>query len=167
VLYASYRYGWDARAIGLAFAAIGASSAVVQGGLVGPLVRRFGERRIMICGLLAGAVGYAIYGFAPTGALFLVGVPVVALWGLAGPAGQGLMTRHIGADQQGALQGANGSIQGIATMIGPMMFAATFAWFIGDGAGWHLPGAAYLLASALLGCAAILAARATRKRAAA
>jgi DHA1 family tetracycline resistance protein-like MFS transporter len=167
VLYASYRYGWDARAIGLAFAAIGASSAVVQGGLVGPLVRRFGERRIMICGLLAGAVGYAIYGFAPTGALFLVGVPVVALWGLAGPAGQGLMTRHIGADQQGALQGANGSIQGIATMIGPMMFAATFAWFIGDGAGWRLPGAAYLLASALLGCAAILAARATRKRAAA
>jgi DHA1 family tetracycline resistance protein-like MFS transporter len=164
VLYASFRYGWDARAIGLAFAAIGATSAVVQGGLVGPLVRRYGERRVLLYGLLAGAVGFAIYGFAPTGVLFLAGVPVVALWGLAGPASQGLMTRHVDPDQQGALQGANGSVLGIANMIGPMLFAATFAWFIGAGAGWNLPGAAYLLASVLLGGAIILAARATRRR---
>jgi len=164
VLYASYRYGWGARSVGLALAAIGASSAVVQGGLVGPLVRRYGERYILLCGLLAGALGFAICGFAPTGALFLVGVPMVALWGMAGPAGQGLMTRHVGADEQGALQGATGSIQGFATMIGPMLFAATFAWFIGAGADWNLPGAAYLLASLLLGGAIILAARATRRR---
>ena len=167
VLYASYRYGWDARAIGLGFSAIGASSAVVQGGLVRPLVSRFGERRVLISGLLAGAIGYGIYGLAPTGALFLVGVPVVALWGLAGPAAQGLMTQHVGADQQGALQGANGSVMGFATMIGPMIFGATFAWFIGDGARWHLPGAAYLLASVLLAGAAFVAAQATRPRGAA
>lgn len=164
VLYASYRYGWDARAVGLALAAIGASSAIVQGGLVGPLVRRYGERRILLGGLLAGAVGFAIYGFAPTGVAFLAGVPALALWGVAGPAGQGLMSRHVGADEQGALQGANGSLLGIATMIGPLMFATTFAWFIGNGAGWHLPGAAYLLASLLLVASAALAERVTRRR---
>ncbi len=136
----------------------------MQGLLVGPLVRRFGERRAMLAGLLAGATGYFIYAFAPTGAWFLLGIPVVALWGLAGPSGQSLMTRRVAADEQGALQGASGSIQGVATMIGPMLFAGTFAWAIGRGAWLGLPGAAYLLAGLLLVGAAGLAARATRAR---
>jgi DHA1 family tetracycline resistance protein-like MFS transporter len=164
VLYASYRYGWDARAVGLSLAAIGATSAIVQGGLVGPLVRRFGERRIMMFGLLAGATGFAIYGVASTGAAFLAAVPVVALWGLAGPAGQALMTRIVGADQQGALQGANGSVQGFATMVGPLIFAAAFSWGIAPGRDWNVPGAAYLLAALLLGGAAVIAERVTRGR---
>jgi DHA1 family tetracycline resistance protein-like MFS transporter len=105
-----------------------------------------------------------IYAFAPTGAWFLAGIPILAMWGLAGPAGQGLMTRRVAADEQGALQGANGAIQGVATMIGPLLFAATFSWAIGRGAHWNVPGAAYLLAGVLLACAAVLAARATRAR---
>jgi DHA1 family tetracycline resistance protein-like MFS transporter len=51
---------------------------------------------------------------------------------------------------------------GVATMIGPGLFAATFAWFIGDGARLHLPGAAYLLAASLLAAGALLAAHVTR-----
>jgi DHA1 family tetracycline resistance protein-like MFS transporter len=163
VLYAGYRYGWDARAVGLSLAVIGASSAVVQGGLVGQLVRRYGERRVMLFGLCAGAAGFAIYGLAATGAVFLAAVPIVALWGLAGPAGQALMTRIVSADRQGELQGANGSVQGVAMMIGPLMFAAAFSWGISSGREWKLPGAAYLLASLLLACAALIAARATRR----
>ena len=163
VLYAGYRYGWDARAVGLTLGVIGACSAVVQGTLVAPLVRRFGERRILITGLLLGAVGFAMYGVAPTGTLFVAAVPVVALWGLASPAAQALMSRRIGPSEQGQLQGANGSVMGIATMNGPAMFAATFAYFIGAGASVHLPGAAYLLAAALLLLGAALAARVTAR----
>jgi DHA1 family tetracycline resistance protein-like MFS transporter len=163
VLYAGYRYGWDARTVGFTLAAIGICSIVVQGTLVAPLVRRFGERRILIAGLMLGAVGFALYGIAPTGALFVAAVPVVALWGLASPAAQALMSRRIGPSEQGQLQGANGSVMGIATMIGPAMFAATFAWFIGEGASVHLPGAAYLLAAALLLMGAVLAARVTAR----
>lgn len=166
VLYTSYRFGWDATAVGLSLAVVGASSALVQGFVVGPLVRRYGERRAMLAGLLAGALGYLIYAFAPTGAWFLAGIPIVAFWGLAGPAGQSLMTRRVGADEQGALQGANGSIQGFATMIGPLLFAGAFAWAIGRGAKFGVPGAAYLLAGLLLVGAAFLAARATRARSA-
>jgi len=50
---------------------------------------------------------------------------------------------------------------GVATMIGPAVFAATFAWFIGEGAPLHLPGAAYLLSALLLAAATALAARVT------
>lgn len=165
VLYAGHRYGWGEREVGLALSAVGASSAIVQGGLVGPMVRRYGERRVLLTGLLAGAVGFAIYGFAPTGLLFLCGVPAMSLWGVAGPAAQGLLTRHVGPDQQGALQGAMGSVQGVATMVGPVVFATVFAWFIGANAPLDLPGAAYLLASLLLVLAAVLAARVTRAQA--
>ncbi len=164
VLYAGYRYGWDERAVGLSLALVGASSALVQGALVGPLVRRHGERRILLGGLLAGAAGFTAYAFAASGAAFLAGIPIVALWGLAGPTAQGLMTRHVGPTVQGELQGAMGSLQGVATIIGPMLFASTFAWSIRDGAIWHVPGAAFLLAGALLVLASVVVARATRTR---
>jgi MFS transporter, DHA1 family, tetracycline resistance protein len=162
VLYAAYRFEWNARTVGLALAIVGASSALVQGLLVGPLVRRFGERRVMLGGLLAGAVGFVVYALAPSGVLFVAGIPIVSLWGLAGPTAQGLLTRQVAANVQGELQGAMGSLQGIATMVGPSMFANTFAWAIATDSRWHFPGAAYALAGALLVASAALAGRATR-----
>jgi len=161
VLYAGYRFGWDARDVGFVLALVGASSALVQGVVVGPLVRRLGERRVLLLGLLCGNVGFLAYGLAPTGLLFLAAVPVVALWGLASPTTQGLMSQQVGASQYGELQGAAGSVMGVATMIGPALFATTFAYFIGAGAPLHLPGAAYLLASLLLAAATVLALRVT------
>jgi DHA1 family tetracycline resistance protein-like MFS transporter len=163
VLYAGYRYGWDARDVGFVLAAVGISSAIVQGTLVGAAVRRLGERRVLLAGLSCGAIGFFGYGLAPTGVLFLAAVPVVALWGLASPAAQGLMTRHIGPTEQGALQGAAGAVMGIATMIGPWLFASTFAYFIGEGTRWHQPGAAFMLAAVLLALGAAVAARTTAR----
>ena len=164
VLYAAYRYGWDEKAVGLALGAVGLSSALVQGVLVGPLVRRFGERPVLIGGLLTGTVGFMLYAFAPTGTWFVAAIPVVALWGLVGPASQGIMTRAVGASAQGELQGAMGSLAGIATVIGPTFFATVFAWSISDGVAWQFPGSAYALAGVLLAVAAIIAERATRPR---
>jgi MFS transporter, DHA1 family, tetracycline resistance protein len=166
VLYAGYRFGWDARDVGFVLALVGASSALVQGVMVGPLVRRLGERRVLLLGLLCGNVGFLAYGLAPTGLLFLAAVPVVALWGLASPTTQGLMSQQVGASQYGELQGAAGSVMGVATMIGPVLFGTTFAYFISAGAPLHLPGAAYLLASLLLAAATVLALRVTAPEAA-
>jgi DHA1 family tetracycline resistance protein-like MFS transporter len=167
VLYSAYRYGWDEKAVGLALAAVGISSALVQGALVGPLVRRFGERRVLLGGLLAGTAGFMLYAFAPTGTWFVAAIPIVGLWGLVGPASQGIMTRAVGSSAQGELQGAMGSLAGIATVIGPTLFATVFAWSIRDGASWHFPGSAYALAGLLLIVAALIAERATRPRVAA
>ena len=99
---------------------------------------------------------------APTGRAFLAAIPVVALWGLAGPAAQGLMTQRVGPNVQGELQGAMGSLQGIATMIGPLAFATIFAWSIGADSPIDFPGAAYTVAALLLAGSALLAAAATR-----
>jgi len=162
VLYGNYRYGWNERMVGLTLAGVGACSAVVGGLVVRPVVRRFGERRSLIAGLLFGAAGFAIFGLAPTGWMFWIGIPVMSLWGLTSPAAQGLMTRHVSPGEQGQLQGANSSLMGLAGLIGPLLFTAIFAHFIAPGA-WHVPGAAFLVAAALLAFAIPVASAVTRR----
>ena len=93
---------------------------------------------------------------------FLAGIPVLALWGLASPAALGLMSHQVGPSEQGQLQGANASIMGIANLLGPGMFAQTFALAIGAG-GWQLPGAAFLLAALILVLATGIAWWSTRR----
>ena len=66
VLYATYRYGWDARTVGLTLAMVGICAMVVQGAAIGPIVKRFGERRTLLLGLGSGAAGFLIFGAAPT-----------------------------------------------------------------------------------------------------
>lgn len=162
VLYAGYRYGWDSFAVGLALGAVGVSTSIVQGMLVGPIVARFGERRTLITGLTFGAIAFVIYGLAPTGSRFLIGILVMAFWGLYGPSAQGLMTRRVGPSEQGQLQGALSSVVTITGIVGPALFSLTFAAVIGSRRDWHLPGAPFLLASALLVVAIALVWRITR-----
>jgi MFS transporter, DHA1 family, tetracycline resistance protein len=159
VLYATYRYGWDATTVGLTLALVGVCSMAVQGAAIEPIVKRFGERRALLLGLGCGAIGFFIYGAAPTGPLFWLGIPVMALWGVAGAATQALMTQLVTPEQQGQLQGATGSVQSVSQLVGPFLFTLTFAWFIGAHAPLILPGAPFLLASALLLVALVLAAR--------
>jgi DHA1 family tetracycline resistance protein-like MFS transporter len=159
VLYAGYRYGWDERTLGLFLAGVGVATMIVSGGLVQPMVRRFGERRALLIGLMCGAAGFALYGVAPTGAIAALAVPVQAFWGLAGPAAQALMTRRVAATEQGRLQGALSSLTGVAGLVGPSIFTLTFAYFI-SGAGW-LPGAPFLLAALFMAVSILLAWRVT------
>src|SRR5712692_668232 len=55
-LYTEYRYAWDRRDVGLSLAVVGVCAAVVSGALVGPFVKRFGERRSVLSGLLFGTL---------------------------------------------------------------------------------------------------------------
>lgn len=162
VLYVGSRYGWSSQTIGLVLAAVGVCSVIVQAGLVRVLVPRIGERRAMLIGLVCGAAGFIIYGLAPTGAVFVAGIPIMALWGMVSPSVQSLATRRVDLGHQGRLQGALTSLGSLAGVFGPAMFAAVFAFFISDFAPIHLPGAAFLLAGALLLAGAVLAERVTR-----
>jgi len=161
VLYLDYRYGWGEAAVGLVLAAVGVCSTVVSAALVGPAVARLGERRALLTGLACGTAGFAVYGLAPGGALFMAGVPLVALWGLSGPAMQALMSRHIGPSEQGQLQGALSSMRGLTGMLGPLLFTQIFAAAIDPDSGVRLPGAPFLLAALLtlgaLGLAVVVA----------
>ena len=164
VLYMGYRYGWDARAVGFVLAAVGLCAMVVQAGLVGWSVAKIGERRTLLLGLVFGAAGFGLYGLAESGEAFLAGIPLMSLWGLAGSALQGLMTRRVSEYEQGQLQGANSSLQGIANLAGPFLFTLTFAYSIDPAHPVYLPGAPFLLAAFLLVISLWLAWLVTRGR---
>lgn len=145
VLYAMHRYGWDQGAIGTALSVVGISTIVIAAGVVGPTVKRLGERATLMLGLAAGALGFFLFGWAGTGFLFLLAIPLNSLWGLANPPAQAIMTRAVSATQQGELQGALSALRSIAMLAGPGIFSAVYAYFLLPqhhvaGAPWHLAG---------------------------
>lgn len=152
-LYAHVRYGWDSAAVGWCLGLVGALGIIVSVFTVQPFVKRFGERTAILTGLACMATALAIYGFAPTGALFLLGVPFGAVMGLYGPSAQSLMTQRIDPTRQGQLQGALASIMGLTGTIGPSVFTNALAWGI-DAQGPHIPGLPLFIAAGI--CATAL-----------
>ena len=159
VLYSGYRYGWTPGILGLTFMATGVSQIVVQMFLVGPVVKRIGERGAVLLGTGMGTLGLIIYALAPTGPLYLIGVPVWAMSGFTTPGLQGLMTRRVGPQHQGQLQGVSQSVQGFGSILGPPLFGLTFAWAVRNNAALHLPGLPILISAALLASAFVLSLR--------
>ena len=157
VLYATYRYHWSPRTIGGALALVGVSSMIVSALVVGPVVARLDERRTLFAGLLFGALGFFLFGWARSEWLFLAAIPINCLWGLAGPPSQSMMTQRVSPSEQGELQGAVGAVRSLAMLIGPGIFSVTFATFIAEDRAIKIPGAPWYLAGLLLLIAAAVA----------
>jgi DHA1 family tetracycline resistance protein-like MFS transporter len=165
VLYADYRYHWGQRTVGYVLAAVGVCGAIVQAGFAGRVSSKIGERRTLLLGSVFGALGFGIYGLASQGIWFLIGIPIMSLWGLASPATQALMSKQVDPSEQGRLQGAVSSLTSIAGVFAPFLFASLFAAAISPGARFQLPGAAFLLSSALVLAGASVGWRVTRPNA--
>lgn len=167
IWFTMYRYGWSETTNGLALAATGISSVVVQAGLIGPVVKRLGHKHSMIAGLSFGIIGFLIYAIGPTDISVWIAIPIAALWGFYTPAAQTVMTQRVDPSQQGQLQGALGALMGIAAIISPPLYTNVFALSIEaskDAAAWPVLGAPFFVAAALLICALIAVMRATRTR---
>jgi MFS transporter, DHA1 family, tetracycline resistance protein len=149
VLYVTHRFGWDDITVGLTYASVGLGLAIVHGGLTGPVVARFGERRTLAIGLTFGIAGFAAYGLAPSSMFVWLAMPLVALWGLADSASQSLMSREVGEDEQGQLQGALASLMAIAETLGPLVFTQVYAAALNPEQVWFPLGSAFLLAALL------------------
>jgi MFS transporter, DHA1 family, tetracycline resistance protein len=130
VLYTGYRFHWTPRDVGLCLAAVGVCGAIVQGGLVGPIVAKLGPYRAALLGFVFGAAGFTVMGVAKTSAVFMCAVPLNSLWGLSEPALSGVMSREVSASEQGRLQGANASLMAFAGIFAPTMFSRIYVWGI-------------------------------------
>jgi DHA1 family tetracycline resistance protein-like MFS transporter len=150
VLYADYRYGWSERTIGLSLAAVGVCVSLASGLLVGPFVKRFGERFSLLAGLTFGFLAFMAFALASRGWMAFAAIPLIALWGIAGPAMQSLMSQRVDPTSQGKLQGAINSLRAITGMIGPLLFTQVFAIAISQHVSVHVPGAPYYLAALLM-----------------
>ncbi len=166
VLYAGYRFGWSAWQVGALLALVGALDMLVQGVLVGPVVKRLRDRRTMVLGLFGGAVGIACMGLSPTGWFFTAAMLPNALWGLAMPTLQSLMTQRVTESEQGQLQGANNSVASMAGVVSPLFFGWVYSVSVGPGAWVNVPGLSFLMAALVLLGAGVLGWRVARAAAA-
>lgn len=152
------RFDWTPSTIGLSLALFGISMALIQGGLIRPVLKALGERGTVIAGHLfsiASLIGIAV---VTSSTWVLVLTPLAAFGGIIPPALQGIMSARVADDAQGELQGALTSASALAMILSPLVMTYTFAQFTDADAPIYLPGAPFLLAATLstLGLAAIL-----------
>lgn len=159
VLYAGDRYGWTAWEVGALLALVGLLDMAVQGLLVGPVAKRLGDRATMVTGLAFGAVGILCMGLASNGWLFIAAMFPNALWGLAMPTIQSLMTARVSESEQGQLQGANNSVGAIAGVASPLFFGAVYSLSAGEQALFPTIGTPFLIAALVLATGAVIGVR--------
>lgn len=151
------RFGWTPGQVGLSLALYGVSFAVVQGGLVGPVVRRFGRHRAMLLGTASGIASLVLLTLVENGTLALLLIPLSSMGGFVIPALRAELSDRVTDRQQGELQGAMASIRALGMIGAPLAFTTVFAAFTGANAWADLPGAPFALAAFLnLGVLALL-----------
>jgi DHA1 family tetracycline resistance protein-like MFS transporter len=114
------------------------------------MMRAFGERVMVFLGLLGGILGFLAYGIVDNGTMFMASTVIFCLMGFFSAAIQGLMSKAVDPSVQGQLSGANSSLNGIAGMIGPILFTSVFKATIDPAGSLHVPGAPFFLAAAVL-----------------
>jgi len=160
VLYTGVRFGWGPRDAGLSLFAVGIAAVAMQGVLLGRLVRRYGERRVAIAGLVSGALSYPAYALVPQDWMVY---PVIVgnLLGFAAvPAIQALISQAFDPSKQGNAMGALNAISGIATVVAPLAGTAIFAQVATLPPGDPRMGATFYLSCALQSLATLVALRA-------
>ncbi|MEM8577837.1 MAG: TCR/Tet family MFS transporter [Pseudomonadota bacterium] len=150
------QFGWTPSTIGLSLLLFGGTMAVVQAGLIRPVLRLLGERGTVIYGHGFDIVAFAAIAFVSSGTLALILTPVAAFAAVITPALQGLMSKAVGDDQQGELQGALVSVSALAMIASPLVMSSVFFAFTEEGGPVRFPGAPFLLSAALMGVALIV-----------
>lgn len=116
----SAQWPWTAHEVGLLFMFSGFLGAIMQGGLIGRLVKRFGEPRLIVSGFIAACVSYVMLGLAYTLVMLLL-VAVVSAYGngVLRPVLTSRITQVAGRHEQGVAIGISGSLSSFAMMIAP------------------------------------------------
>ena len=153
VLFAGHQHGLSTLQIGglLAFSSV--LDLIMQGIVVGPATARLGDRLTTIIGLTGGTISFLAMGIAPDAPWFVAAMIPASLMGLAEPTLKSMLSRRVGENEQGQLQGAMQSLASVAGISGPVFFGWVYATSSGE-----LPGLSFLIAAGILAAAAILAA---------
>jgi DHA1 family tetracycline resistance protein-like MFS transporter len=147
--FAGVTFNWGPDMVGLSLGAVGVGSAIVQGALVGPVIKKFGATRTVIFGFVVTIAVFAVYAFVREGWMMFLIIPIGALSGVLGPAMNQIMTARAPKNAQGELQGAIASVQALANVFAPLAMTQTFFYFTHAGAPVFFPGAAFALASVM------------------
>jgi DHA1 family tetracycline resistance protein-like MFS transporter len=127
-LFTTFRFDWTPRDIGISLFVVGLTAALMQGVLLGRVLKRFGDRRTATYGLISGAIAYTLYAVALDGWMMYVIIAANALSFAGGPALQGLISKNVDPRAQGLTMGSLKSLQSILMVIAPLITTPLLAW---------------------------------------
>lgn len=132
-LVAEHSWAMNAQDVGRLFGGIGVVGIVIQGGLIGRLVKAFGERVLIGVGYVLNAVGLIVLAFTPPGlGIWLGCIAVAAGISIVNPSLASLISRAANADNQGSVLGSNQSLSALARAVAPTVGGFLFThWFLG------------------------------------
>lgn len=145
--FAPAQFGWDSKMVGFSLTTVGVSMVVFQSFVIGKAVKRFGERRTAIIGICYGLAGFIITAFLTNGAIALILNVLNGFSGMAMPAINAMMSQRTPPDQQGELQGLNGSMSALGFLLAQLVYNNALATFTSDGTYVHFPGAPFIIAA--------------------
>jgi DHA1 family tetracycline resistance protein-like MFS transporter len=165
--FTMHQFTWSEAMVGASLAFFGVMTAIVQGGLTGPIIKRLGERRAAILGLSASVLALTGFGAAQAGWVMFAMMVIGCLEGVAMPAVNAMMSQRVPANAQGELQGGVSSLQNIASVVGIVAMSQIFGVFASESAPIHAPGMPFFVAAMLTGTALTVLVMHVRDRAAA
>ena len=165
VLYTVYRYNWTPKAVGISLAIVGFMAVVVQGGLVRRIIPKLGERKSVIFGMTSSVVAHICYGLSTQSWMIYTVLSLGILQYIAAPALQGIISRHVPANEQGGVQGTLSSLSNLAGIIAPPLATTLFGYSISEHSLLPLPGAPFFAGALLTSTGMLLAVRSMKKNA--
>lgn len=147
--FTMYQFSWDEKMVGISLGVVGFLVAIVQGVLIRWTSNIWSNSISVYIGLLLYSLGMGLFAFANQGWMMFVFLIPYCLGGICGPALQAVIASQIPPSEQGELQGALTSLMSLTTIIGPPVMTNLFYIATRDKAGFHFPGAPFLLASIL------------------
>lgn len=151
-------FDWSVKDIGLSLMFVGLLVSAVQAGLTGFLVKKYGNKRVIISGFILYTLGMLAISFSTNSIyLYIACVPYI-LGGIAGPTIQGLVSNNVSELEQGNLQGVLTSLTSLAAIIAPLVFTPIFSFYTSKTNEVYFPGAPFLLGGLILVLATLVAA---------
>ncbi len=147
--YTKEKFDWSPQDIGLSLMFVGVMVAIVQGGIVGPVVKKIGEVKAVYLGLFFNIAGLFLLAW-PTQSWMVYAIIVpYAFGGLAGPSVQSIMSGQIPKNAQGELQGGLASTLIVTAIIGAPLMTGIFSYYTKPENDIYFPGAPFILATLL------------------
>ena len=147
--FAPAQFGWDSKMVGISLTLVGVSMLLFQSLVIGKVVKRFGERKTAMIGMAFGVTSFTITAFLTNGTVALVLNILNGFSGMAMPAINAMMSRRTPPNQQGELQGLNGSMSALAFLMAQLVYNNLLSMFTSATAPIYFPGAIFLVAASL------------------
>ena len=144
------RFNWSPGMIGISLTIYGVCFAIVQGVLVRPAIKIWGEKKTIIIGFCFEFSAMVTFAFLTDGKILIILIPLASLGVLAQPAIQAILSKSVGDDRQGAIQGVASSLNAIAMIITPITMTWILAVFSDKTAKYYFPGMPFLFSALMV-----------------